>query len=69
MWVWQVLDENDNAPRLSAGPRVNESVQENRPKGLRVLRVVALDPDAGENGTVRFYMEAGGWLKLCLFFF
>nr|QXG07830.1 dachsous-like protein [Tritia obsoleta] len=53
-----VLDENDNSPGFQGGEDSYEvEVFENRPKGLQVKKVVAQDPDAGENGTVTFAFD------------
>lgn len=52
----KVLDDNDNRPTFTI-PDLNRSVSENRPKGTQVMKVVAQDPDAGENGTVSFYLD------------
>ena len=54
-----VLDENDNRPEFTVSGEHRVSVSENRPKGLRVMKVVAQDRDAGENGTVSFFMDPG----------
>ncbi|KAL8616761.1 hypothetical protein ACOMHN_017798 [Nucella lapillus] len=55
-----VMDENDNKPEFEVGSRHRVEVWENRPKGLKVFRVLALDSDAGENGTVSFELDLEG---------
>ncbi|XP_076446681.1 protein dachsous-like [Babylonia areolata] len=53
-----VMDVNDNRPRfLVDGEERRVEVGENRPKGLHVFRVTAVDRDAGENGTVSFELD------------
>ncbi|KAL8622280.1 hypothetical protein ACOMHN_043803 [Nucella lapillus] len=54
----QVMDENDNSPRFTGGDGYKTVVSENRPKGLQVMKMVAQDSDAGENGTVTFTFDA-----------
>nr|KAG5696279.1 hypothetical protein BaRGS_019981 [Batillaria attramentaria] len=56
----KVLDENDNAPRFTIPNNYTVEVSENRPKGVQVMKVVAQDPDEGDNGTVSYYLDRTG---------
>lgn len=51
----RVLDENDNTPVLSLSG--DPQVHENRKAGTRVVKVDAVDPDEGANGTLVYSME------------
>lgn len=48
-----VTDVNDHSPAI-INSQFSETVDENQPKGIRVVQIVAMDPDAGENGTISF---------------
>ncbi|XP_046326847.2 protein dachsous-like [Haliotis rufescens] len=49
-----VLDINDNPPEFDRREPKEATVDENRPKGTKVMQVIATDQDAGENGTVAY---------------
>ena len=53
-----VADVNDHAPVIQ-NSRFSEHVDENRSKGLRVVKIVAQDPDADENGTITYSLKQG----------
>lgn len=48
-----VTDVNDHAPEIRNSPLV-ANVEENQSKGVRVVKIMADDPDAGVNGSVSF---------------
>lgn len=52
-----MLDVNDNTPKFKNPASV--SVQENTPVGTGVLTMVAVDRDAGLNGTVVYDIITG----------
>ena len=52
-----VLDSNDNAPAFEHSVDETALVEENRPKATRVIQIVAVDPDAMENGTVSYWLD------------
>lgn len=54
----QVLDENDNAPRI-VSTKTEISIFENATVGSRLMQFVAQDNDVGPNGEVSFYIGAG----------
>ena len=53
-----VTDVNDHTPVIR-NSQFSETVDENQPKGIRVVQIVAEDPDAGENGTITFSLLSG----------
>uniref|UniRef100_A0A8B9G348 Cadherin domain-containing protein n=1 Tax=Amazona collaria TaxID=241587 RepID=A0A8B9G348_9PSIT len=55
-----ILDVNDNAP-IFMKDRYIAQILENAPEGSVVLRVVATDEDAGDNGDISYqFSQAGG---------
>ena len=52
-----VLDANDNSPRLD---NIVANVTEEQPKGQFVTRVVAVDPDEGMNGEIEYSLTIRG---------
>ena len=52
-----ILDLNDNAPHFSTS-NVDVDVDENRPIGQDVYAALAIDPDAGLNGSVRYSLTS-----------
>ncbi|ELU04950.1 hypothetical protein CAPTEDRAFT_218758 [Capitella teleta] len=60
-----VLDENDNSPVFSRS-LYNVTVLENTPKSRFLLRVSATDRDSGENGQVRYSIEAGARMNFTI---
>ena len=50
--MFRLLDINDNRPQLDSG--FTYDVDERRPPQSRVITFVGLDPDVGENGTIRY---------------
>ncbi|KAL4230834.1 condensed mesenchymal cell proliferation [Mactra antiquata] len=54
-----VTDINDHAPVIQNTLFV-EHVDENKSKGVRIVQIVAEDPDAGENGTITFSLAQDG---------
>ena len=56
-----VLDANDNSPRLD---NIVANVTEEQPKGQFVTRVVAVDPDEGMNGEVEYSLTLRGTQSL-----
>jgi len=59
-----VTDVNDNNPEITNSP-LRATIDENQPKGKRVVKIVAEDRDAGNNGSVTFSLAAidNGTLK------
>lgn len=53
-----VTDINDHDPVIQNSQFMGQ-VDENQSKGVRVLQVVARDPDAGTNGSITFSLEPG----------
>lgn len=53
-----VSDVNDHTPTIM-NSQFSERVDENQPKGIRVVQIVAQDLDAGENGTISFSLYPG----------
>ncbi|CAI7993581.1 Protocadherin Fat 4 [Geodia barretti] len=53
-----VLDENDNAPKL-VRDTYDISLPENIPVSTTLISIVASDPDLDENGTISFSMQSG----------
>ena len=53
-----VSDVNDHTPVI-LNSQFSETVDENQPKRIRVVQIVANDPDAGENGTIYFSLVSG----------
>lgn len=51
----EAVDVNDNQPRFEADA-YNASVRENTPNGYNVLRVMASDPDQGDNGEFVYHL-------------
>ncbi|XP_078684144.1 protein dachsous-like [Branchiostoma floridae x Branchiostoma belcheri] len=49
-----VEDMNDNPPYFSHSGQYLGEVEEHQPNGTKVIRVVADDPDNGENGTITY---------------
>ncbi|XP_035681485.1 protein dachsous-like [Branchiostoma floridae] len=49
-----VEDMNDNAPYFSHSGQYLGEVEEHQPNGTEVIRVLADDPDNGENGTITY---------------
>ncbi|PKK19744.1 protocadherin-16-like, partial [Columba livia] len=56
--VLEVSDVNDNAPVFEEAA-YSAYVAENNAAGAPVLRVLALDPDAGANGRVSYWLSGG----------
>ncbi|XP_078267838.1 protocadherin gamma-A10-like isoform X10 [Rhinoraja longicauda] len=50
----EVIDVNDNAPRFLQ-PSYTANVMENNVIGASILRLNAIDPDAGHNARLKFY--------------
>ena len=50
--MFRLLDINDNSPKLDSG--FTYDVDERLPPQSRVITFVGLDPDVGENGTIRY---------------
>ncbi|CDW51826.1 Laminin G 2 and EGF and Cadherin and Laminin EGF domain containing protein [Trichuris trichiura] len=66
----RVLDVNDHPPRFYT-TLFQESVKEDVPVGHRVLRLIAHDPDSGNNAEIRYSIspqlnldEVSGWLSV-----
>ena len=59
--VVNVLDANDNSPRLDT---IMANVTEEQPKGQYVTRVVAMDSDQGRNGEVEYNLTIRGLQSL-----
>ncbi|XP_064609251.1 protocadherin-11 X-linked-like [Liolophura sinensis] len=57
----EILDVNDNSPMVQLPYVANSSVivYSNQPPQTPFVKLVAEDPDAGENGTLTFAIEAG----------
>jgi len=57
LFVFEVADENDNAPWMS-----NEiyfvTFHENNALNARIIRMNATDIDSGKNGVIQFRLEA-----------
>ena len=53
-----VLDENDNAPKL-VRDTFDVTLPENTPVGTTLISVVASDPDQDENGMISFTIISG----------
>lgn len=53
-----VTDINDHNPVIQ-NSQFMEQVDENQSKGVRVVQIVARDPDAGDNGTITFSLAQG----------
>ena len=53
-----VTDVNDHTPAILNSQFV-ETVEENQPKGIRVVQIIASDLDAGENKTISFSLLPG----------
>lgn len=51
----RVLDENDNSPRFSE-LTYTATIPEDVARGHTVMRVLASDPDQGQNGEVAYYL-------------
>ncbi|PKK19743.1 protocadherin gamma-C3-like [Columba livia] len=56
--VLEVSDVNDNAPVFEEAA-YSAYVAENNAAGAPILRVLALDPDAGANGRVSYWLSGG----------
>lgn len=54
--VFRLLDVNDNSPKLSSG--FTYLVSERIPAQTDVFLFVGMDPDAGANGIVRYYLHS-----------
>ncbi|XP_028815625.1 protocadherin alpha-8-like isoform X3 [Denticeps clupeoides] len=54
----RVSDVNDNAPRFPE-PVVDAYVKENSPPGVVICKLVAFDPDAGENAQLSYSLVEG----------
>ena len=55
----KILDVNDNAPEFLLRGTVVETVLENQPKGIRIIKVRCRDADDGENGMVSYSFDPG----------
>ncbi|KAL3878333.1 hypothetical protein ACJMK2_030696, partial [Sinanodonta woodiana] len=55
--IIHVTDTNDNKP-VFLNSRYSESVDENKPKGTRVVQIIARDDDSGENATITFSLQS-----------
>ena len=55
----QVLDDNDNAPRVVEPAEQVVSVRERQPAGTLVMQVVATDPDQGDNASLQYTFATG----------
>ncbi|CAH8524886.1 unnamed protein product [Schistosoma turkestanicum] len=60
----QILDQNDNSPRFLFPNSTNLnktkiSVSYKEPKGYAFTQIQAIDDDAGENGTVNYFIHSG----------
>ncbi|CAH1803297.1 unnamed protein product, partial [Owenia fusiformis] len=53
-----VKDINDNAPVFTHTGPYFATIDENQPKGITVIQVVATDLDKGENGTVTYSFDS-----------
>lgn len=53
-----VTDINDHDPVIQ-NSQFTEQVDENQSKGVRVVQIVARDPDSGDNGTITFSLAKG----------
>ena len=54
--LFRLLDVNDNPPLLRSGFTYN--VRERIPEQTHVFSFVGMDPDAGANGTIRYYLNS-----------
>ena len=54
--LFRLLDVNDNPPLLRSGFTYNAS--ERTPEQTHVFSFVGMDPDAGANGTIRYYLNS-----------
>ncbi|XP_070151025.1 protein dachsous isoform X3 [Polyergus mexicanus] len=54
-----VLDQNDNDPVFVAPESTKIAVASNLPLGARLVRVVAIDKDSGDNGRVSYVITSG----------
>ena len=61
--IIKVLDANDNTPKFQNVTSV--SVGEDTSPGTVVFTVAARDPDAGQNGIVRYEIIAGNEQGMC----
>ncbi|XP_045202941.2 protein dachsous-like [Mercenaria mercenaria] len=62
-----VTDINDHDPVIQ-NSQFTETVDENQSKGVRVVQIVARDPDAGDNGTISFSLAQDGDVEALKYF-
>ncbi|XP_022092788.1 protocadherin-16-like [Acanthaster planci] len=55
-----VNDLNDNRPTFLHRSQYDASIMEEQTPGEFVAKVIAFDPDSGENGTITYSFESGG---------